>query len=697
MTDSIINFKLFFPLLTANKSFDESFDLFYDEIGRIYKASCPIKTKEIGTENAKKPWIKGWVLLKIKRKHYLYKRYKQGAITYNDYKIFESQVSKIIKKAKYDFYIGKYNQCAGDTKETWKLTNSVLGISKSRAPSDIQVSTEGGLVDDQYEVSNLFNDYFIQVGANLAREITNLQIDPLSYMGDRNPNNFFFQPTNASEIQAIISTFKNKKTNNNNIPTSVLKRVSHSLSELLAEIFNESIICGKFPEILKTGRVIPLFKSGSRSSLSNYRPITTVSIFSKIFEKLVHKRLINFIEKFNIINLNQFGFQKNKNTSDALLEFTDNIYDALNNKQHFLSIFLDFSRAFDTVRIDILLDKFEFLGFRGPIYSWIKSFLCERKQFVNIGEKISDIQLTKMGVPQGSTLGPLFFIIYINDMKNSLSNMKVIHFADDSTLYASFEKKLDISELINTNLLSLRNWLSANKLFLNINKTNYIIFNNRSRPPDLNLKIGDRIIKRTDIHKFLGIKIDENLIFRAHVENLSSQVARNVGMIRKMSQHVPKSVLRQLHHAFVFSKFTYALPVYGSACPTYVRRLSKLVEKSIKTVVGARTFVSDICKRENIFDFQLAHKFFSNIKMYQILHSNQHVYFKNKIQSFQVYHMYGTRNLHSNCLTLPFYHFSKCQRSFLYNGIENWNNLPLSLRNSNESKFKRNLKKFLLS
>ena len=150
-------------------------------------------------------------------------------------------------------------------------------------------------------------------------------------------------------------------------------------------------------------------------------------------------------------------------------------------------------------------------------------------------------------------------------------------------------------------------------------------------PPDLNLKIGDRFIKRTDTHKFLGIKIDENLIFRAHVENLSSQVARNVGMIRKMSQHVPKSVLRQLHHAFVFSKFTYALPVYGSACPTYVRRLSKLVEKSIKTVVGARTFVSDICKRGKIFDFQLAHKFFSNIKMYQILHSNQHVYFKNKI------------------------------------------------------------------
>ena len=179
----------------------------------------------------------------------------------------------------------------------------------------------------------------------------------------------------------------------NNIPIFVLKKIAHIIAPLLSDLFNDSIKYGTFPEKLKIGRVIPIHKSGSHKNITNYRPITTLSVFSKIFEKLVHKRLSKFISKYNLINDNQFGFLKNKNTSDAILEFLDNLYDSLNNNQLHLALYLDFSKAFDTVNHDILMSKLFHMGFRNEIYSWLKSYLSNRRQFVAINDNISKTSL----------------------------------------------------------------------------------------------------------------------------------------------------------------------------------------------------------------------------------------------------------------------------------------------------------------
>ena len=296
------------------------------------------------------------------------------------------------------------------------------------------------------------------------------QVDPMSYVGERVQNSFFFAHTDYEEVHKLIMSFGNKRTTLNNIPIIVLKKVSHVLTPLIVTLFNESATEGIFPEKLKLGRVIPLHKNGPQDLVENFRPITTLSIFSKIFEKLVHKRMTSFIMKYNLLSDNQFGFTAGKSTSDAILKFLDNAYDSLNNNNYLLTIYLDFSRAFDTISHDILLRKLEHYGFRNEIHSWFKSFLCNRKQFVSIGETESDIIETTLGVPQGSTLGPLAFLIYINDMHNCLPNMKIIHFADDSTMFMHYKKNNDCSSTVNDDLMALDSWLSANRLFLNIKK-----------------------------------------------------------------------------------------------------------------------------------------------------------------------------------------------------------------------------------
>ena len=603
-----------------------------------------------------------------------------------------------IKFAKKTYYKSKFENCHGDSSSTWKLTNNILGRkNKSNTPPSLKHNSFE--VTDETRISNIFNYYFANVGRNLASTIQNNDINPSNYLGDRNLNSFSFMATSPQEVFNTIKKFKNKKTSLNNIPIIVLKKISHVISPLLSNIFNHSIETGVFPDKLKMGRVIPLHKEGDLTEVSNYRPITTLSVFSKLFEKLVHKRMASFIAQYNLIKTNQFGFQKNKCTSDAILEFLENIYDSFDQNKYYLAIFLDFSKAFDTICHDILLRKLEHMGFRGPIYQWIKSYLTNRKQFVNIGDKSSETLDVKMGVPQGSTLGPLLFILYINDMSNSLDNLGIVHFADDSTIYTSFNKNMNIAPLINSKLSSINTWLQANKLHLNVGKTKYMIFSIRDNPPDLNLAIGRSLIERTKVKKFLGIYIDDRITFAEHTNKISMKLSRGVGLLRKMKNVVPRNVLKQLFYAFIYSIFTYGITCYGSAYQNQTQRVKNLILRAIKLVLNRDEITTQICKNERLFTFDMAYQYFCSINMYRVLELNNHDFLAAKILSFQTFHSYGTRLVHNQNLNLPRVTRSKCHRSFIYNGIKIWNLLPLNIRivQNDLCTFKNLLKNHLLS
>ena len=302
-----------------------------------------------------------------------------------------------------------------------------------------------------------------------------------------------------------------------------------------------------------------------------------------------------------------------------------------------------------------------------------------------------------IGVPQGSTLGPLLFILYVNDMKNCFSNLKVIHFADDSTLYKSFNST-SVVDVVNSDLECLRKWLSVNKLFLNINKTSYMVFDVMQFMPDLILKIGNSTIVRSREHKFLGVYLDDRLTFKPHVEKTAVKISRAIGMLRKIRFFVPKKVLILIHYALVHSVTSYAITTYSSACQSVLSRISRLVNKSLKIATSNEVINMDVCKQEKIFDFQATLKYFTCIKMFQILKTSSHIYFKEKFDRIQIAHNYETRRVNSERLTIPYARLTRCMRSFLVNGTKLWNELPAYIRNSDSLKiFKKELRNFLFT
>ena len=698
MIAALTNFRYFFPLLTLTLDLNSKFDLFYDEIDRIYKTCCPIRTKEISSAKFIKPWITSEILASIRAKYDLFKRFKNGQITFDVFKTYKKELKKKLKQAKHVYFRNKYKNYQGDSSSTWKITISIF--SRKNTPNiPPMINHNRKDISNHSEMCKIFNNYFVNIGANLANTITGNATNPLNYMGSRCVNSFNFMGTTSLEVFNIIKKFKNKKSSVNNIPISVFKKVSHVISPLLSELFNESINVGVFPNKLKTARVVPLFKEGSKTNILNYRPISTLSIYSKIFEKLVHKRMVSFISRYNIIKPNQYGFQTNKSTSDAIIEFLENINDSFNENKHHLSIYLDFSKAFDTVCHEILLKKIEHMGFRGPILQWITSYLTNRKQFVTIGDASSPLLDISMGVPQGSTLGPLLFILYINDMSNSLSCLKTIHFADDSTLHLTMNKNENIALRVNAELAIINTWLISNKLFLNIDKTKYMIFSIKDKPPDLRLEIGNSLIQRTNVQKFLGIYIDDRLTFRDHVNKICAKMSQRVGVMRRLRVFLPRDILKQLFYTFIYSRFTYGITCYGSAYLNQIQRIKKVINRSLKLVFNSTVLTPELLKREKVLDFDMAYKYFCQIKMYKILRLNNHESLASKIESFQTHHAYDTRAVSLNELTSPLYRRTKCQNSFVYRGIKFWKIIPPDIRNIPDdlNAFKTRLKRSLLT
>ena len=294
----------------------------------------------------------------------------------------------------------------------------------------------------------------------------------------KNPNehSFYVNETNPHEISQIIKDLKNSSAADiYDITTKFVKLASSSITRNLAILFNRSINGGIFPQLFKIAKVVPLFKNDSPLTVSNYRPISLLPIISKIFERLMYNRLISFINKYNIITPNQYGFQAQKSTELAINEICNNINKTLENKESAFCIFLDFAKAFDTVNHNILLNKLEYYGIRGPPLLWFKSYLNNRQQYTDINGTLSNVEAIKCGVPQGSILGPLLFILYINDIVHSSNTLKFTLFADDTTIFYSSKLPPETQHILDAELNNVNQWLICNKLSLNTDKSCYLL------------------------------------------------------------------------------------------------------------------------------------------------------------------------------------------------------------------------------
>ena len=306
-----------------------------------------------------------------------------------------------------------------------------------------------------------------------------------------------------------------------------------NVSEPLTYIYNWSFSSGTVPNKLKIAQVIPIYKKGSTTDLSNYRPISLLFIFSKLLEKLMYTRLINFFEKNDVLFHGQFGFRANHSTTQALILITDKIQKAIEEKLFSCGVFLDLSKAFDTVDHSILINKLQHYGIRGITNKWFNSYLDDRKQFVSVGTIKSDLNDIVCGVPQGSVLGPLLFLVYINDFNNSSDLLDFHLFADDSNLFYAHKNLRSLEEHLNQQLINIHNWLCVNKLSLNVDKSHFVIFHPVQKVVDyaINLSINNKYLIEKKSYKYLGVIIDSNLNWKEHINELCKKISRGIGIL----------------------------------------------------------------------------------------------------------------------------------------------------------------------
>ena len=370
----------------------------------------------------------------------------------------------------------------------WKNLKSLLNISTDKSTSIKNLKVNGVISHDENKITNVLNEYFCSVGQNTSNNIQNkYKTTYKKYLNNPITFNFKLFDITPNEIRNTIKKFKNKSSNILEIPIKIYKEIADIISEPLSLLFNECAAKGEFPKLLKISRITPIFKCGDEESCGNYRPISNIHKIAKIFEKIISNRMLNFINKHKLLNKSQFGFRPGYGTIDALHAIMNFIYNSINEKKQALAIFLDLSKAFDTVKHTILLNKLQYYGFRGKFYNLLESYLHGRQQYVQLENSKSDLKTVPTGVPQGTTLAPLLFTLYVNDLFQS-HNLETISYADDTTILAQSNSTENMSNIVSEQLKKVDEWLCVNKLKLNYEKSSYLIFCNKKPIKKLTLK-----------------------------------------------------------------------------------------------------------------------------------------------------------------------------------------------------------------
>ena len=656
--DSVINTPKEDPNFSYN-SFEKTLNSIIDKYIPLKK----ITKKEIKLKC--KPWITKGIRKSIQRREKLYKKFiksknqKSKDEFHQNYKELRNHIVTIIRESKKLHFKKYFTENINNIQKTWKGIKSVININNSIRSEPSCILSNNNLITEPKEIANNFNNYFANIGQNLQSKIYQKDLNYKDYLTQSNDYSFFIKPTDKGEIINIINNINiNKATGPHSIPSDILHVIKNYIADPLSKIINLSFVKGIYIDNLKIAKTIPIFKDkGSNLDCSNYRPISLLSNINKIIEKLMHSRLYNFLSIHNCIYDHQFGFRKNHSTNHALLNLTEEIRDALDNNSFAAGVFVDLQKAFDTVDHTILLNKLNYYGIRGLANNWFKSYLSNRKQYVSINGFESDVAIMKYGVPQGSVLGPLLFIIYINDLNSAIKYCSIRHFADDTNLLITNKNLKQLNKQMNLDLRNLNKWLKANKISLNASKTELLVFRhpNKKFTYDLKLKLNGKRLLPSKFVKYLGLILDSHLNWRFHTDILASKLTRSIGMLCKIRHYVDSNTLRSIYYGIFSSLMTYGSQNWGQFQNKYVNRILKLQDKAIRII----NFGSSFDSRNPLYLKSKIIKFSDNIKLlnfifvYDSLKNNLPTILNNNFTQVNKYHNHNTRYAIQNTVALP--------------------------------------------
>ena len=703
---------------------NESYNLFWDAFKTLFDLHFPLIRVKINRNKTRiNDFMTKGLLLSRKNKLKLQRKAKASRREedWNNFRVYRNIYHSVLRKAKYFYWNDSIAKSADNPKQMWKVINSACNKNKKSDLID-KIKVGENIISDPQLITNIFNNHFAEVGTKVADSIPESDKDFGDYLPPPSPESMFLRPVNEFEIRDIISQVANKDScDNNGISFKLIKQVSNYIAKPLSHIFNISIEQGTFPESLKTSMIIPIFKAGSPLDLENHRGITITDNFSKIFEKTFAKQILSFLHNKNFFYENQFGFLKGHSTNQAILKIFDHISNNLNNGDYTLGLFIDIKKCFDCINHDILFTKLHRAGIRGQALNWLKSFLQNRKQVVKIGHTISsNIREINISVFQGTILGVILFLIFINDLNRCAEEFFSVIFADDNNSFVSAKSLEELNQRANVILKKLYTWYSANKLAINPDKCKYMIFKSKydhlvslrqnSENPyfpmfiDMNtnqnfditkIKMINSVPKDSSL-KILGINLDQNLSLSDHVKIQHSKISRSVYTLNKLKNIFPKPTLRLIYMAHIHSYLNYCSNILCMTNASIIKPLVTLQKKAIR-IINKSEFLAHtepLFKTEGILPIKKLIDYNSYIFMFDYIHNKLPKTFDSTWLTNDRFRERELRN--DNHFRIPHLRYRYLSNHPFVYYPQIWNALPDNIKNQNrKTKFCKDLKKYL--
>ena len=650
----------------ALQNFDTFTSCFLASVDAGCKLATPRTTKRNSINN---PWITQGLKKSVEQKQKLkheWKKSKSNKLKDGDpikkeaYKAHCRCQKSLVNLAKKKYYYQAFDDNKGSSKKTWQIINKLRGKVKCGLKASFRIDNE--LITCRRAIANKFNTYFTSLARNLnanAYSETPLESFPSfhSYLSQPCPNSIFLEDCSADEIVNIIKDLKNGKASD--IPIVLIKQSAMITAPHLAPLFNQCISSGNFPDTLKIAKITPIYKKGDRENIENYRPISTLPVFGKIFEKLIYSRVYNFFSSQDTLDDAQFGFRQNHSTAHAIQHSINIINDAHRQQKHVIGIFIDLSKAFDTLDHGTLLDKLYNCGIRGVAHDLLSSYLSGRKQCTSFLDECSGFEAIEFGVPQGSVLGPLLFLVYINDIMNSINdeNCKLVLYADDTNVFVIDICRDAAIAKANIVLKRINDFMKSNLLHINLGKCCYMHF----EPPKFvdprtigtcarsreyirksdgpKVKLNGHVIEEVTSTKFLGVIIDSKLSWIPHIEMLYKKLKSATGILNQITKNIPVENFKSLYHALFESHMNYCLTIYGSAGKNHTEKLFRVQKHCLRILFGNREEYLEkfnTCARAREFGNQiLGPDFYAK-------ENSKPIFTKNKILALQNVYSYQT-------------------------------------------------------
>lgn len=547
-------------------------------------------------------WLNSDILRAIAHKDNLWKRCKHAPkndLLRAEFRTARNRVVALLRTAKRQYFFRKFNASARNAKKTWALINDIRG-KHTNAFSEID-----SLSGNPGEIAESFNRFFAS-----SSELSLLGQEEESSLKDSISASAFLPRLSKHDLKNIIFSFhQNKPPGVDGISARTLRKNFEALVELLLFMLNGFLDSAVFPEPLKTALVKPRFKGGKKDCIENYRPIAVLPILSQIIEKFLLNTMSSFIEKFRILSDRQFGFIQGRGTISLLEEFADELYSAFEHNLFSCALFIDISKAFDTLNHNILLKKLHSLGFRGPFHAVLKNYFFNRSQIVSVGHKGNESSkiLLKAGVPQGSILSPLLFNIFMNDFVAITDKCIVFQYADDIVLLTKHTSYETAISTLQNNIYVAMNWFSQNKMRVNSAKTKLVCFRNPLKVSPTNAPVflhrdncKDCICTPVDYvnsHKYLGIHFDSNMSWQTHLAYVCSKLRSVAWLLFHIRSVVPHHIKKSIVHALAYGTLRYGITIFAFCSVHWKTRVDTLLKNILKSVAyssGSKSY-------ENIF------------------------------------------------------------------------------------------------